>query len=167
MTAELIKTARRITGAARHKPSQADLRRAVSTAYYAVFDALARTCAEEIVGSSAPKRASLEWTRVYRALNHGRSEGALDELDPHRKGKAKRGLEIAIHPDIATLCETLEILRQRRIEADYDPKALRLKRQQVVELIDDAEAAIERLAAAPTDQRQAFCFICILPFRRV
>lgn len=44
-------------------------RRAVSTAYYAVFHALAQLCADEMLGTAAP--VSIEYTKIYRALDHG------------------------------------------------------------------------------------------------
>lgn len=44
-------------------------RRAVSTAYYAVFHAVAEMCAREMLGGA--KADSYEFERVYRALEHG------------------------------------------------------------------------------------------------
>ena len=49
---------------------QADLRRAVSTAYYALFHGLAETAADRLVGATPPARRYLAWSRVYRDLNH-------------------------------------------------------------------------------------------------
>ena len=121
-------------------------------------------CADEIVGSSASRRTSAEWVRTYRALNHGRSEAALDELNPKRKSKG--GSPGTMHPDIRNFCGTLEDLRHRRISADYDPQFRKLRRQEVVELIDEAEAALGRLEVAPTDQRRTLAFACIVLLRR-
>ncbi|MBI1868654.1 MAG: hypothetical protein HYS06_10250 [Methylocystis sp.] len=45
-------------------------RRAVSTAYYAVFHAIASLCANEILPREKDK-GSAEFERVYRALEHG------------------------------------------------------------------------------------------------
>ncbi|WP_457795852.1 hypothetical protein [Methylocystis sp. S23] len=44
-------------------------RRAVSTAYYAVFHAIAEMCAREMLGGV--RTSSYEFERVYRALEHG------------------------------------------------------------------------------------------------
>lgn len=44
-------------------------RRAVSTAYYAVFHAIAEMCAREMLGGA--RTNSYEFERVYRALEHG------------------------------------------------------------------------------------------------
>ena len=160
MTAPLVKSARRLLGAARHKPSQADLRRTISTAYYAAFDALARLCADEIVGSSPTKRALPEWSRVYRALNHGRSQIAAKELFVVTQGGASdRRL-----PDF---CATLEKMRLLRLEADYDPAPLNLRRADVALLIDEVELAIAQLGEAATAYRRSLAFACVLAKRTV
>ncbi len=54
------------------RPTQANLRRAVSTAYYAVFHSLAQTAADMLIGR---KRTS-DWHQVYRALEHGNAKNA-------------------------------------------------------------------------------------------
>jgi len=157
---ELIKTARRILGAAKRKPSQADLRRAVSTAYYAMFDALARICADEIVGRSPAKRSTAEWARVYRALEHGKSKNALNEI------KSRKLFPGGIDVNLTAFCEMLEKLKQRRHQADYDPTPLKLKRDDVGLLIGQAETVVEDfLGQASVDQRRALAFACIIPRR--
>ncbi len=69
---DLIETARGLTELSPRCPSQANLRRAVSTAYYAVFHCLADAAANLFVGRS---RGSA-WPRVYRALEHGKAKSA-------------------------------------------------------------------------------------------
>lgn len=165
MKIELLATARRILGATKRKPSQADLRRAISTAYYAAFDALARLCADQLVGSSPAKRGLPEWSRVYRALNHGKSENALDELDPQRRAKAKQSQPSGIDQRIEAFCETLEKMRVRRLQADYDPRPLQLRRADVRLLIDEVQVAVDDLRAAPQEQRRALAFACVVAKR--
>jgi hypothetical protein len=64
---ELIATARKLAKASPQKPRQADLKRAVSTAYYALFHALAKDAADMLVGVG-PSRPDKAWTQTYRAL---------------------------------------------------------------------------------------------------
>ena len=45
-------------------------RRAVSTAYYAMFHTLAELCADELLGAGSDTRSE-EYIRVYRSLEHG------------------------------------------------------------------------------------------------
>ena len=68
----LIESARLLAGAAaaRGRPRQAMLKRALSAAYYAMFHALCASNADTLIGTSrAVDRAA--WTRTYRGLYHG------------------------------------------------------------------------------------------------
>ena len=47
---DLIETARGLTELSPRRPSQANLRRALSTVYYAVFHSLATTIADALMG---------------------------------------------------------------------------------------------------------------------
>ena len=69
---DLVQTARRLVESGAPQPTQADLRRAVSTAYYALFHCLAGTAADLLTGASRGK----EWHQVYRALEHGKARDA-------------------------------------------------------------------------------------------
>jgi hypothetical protein len=55
-------------------PRQVDLRRAISSAYYAVFHAVLAAAADEFVGRA--RRAETAYGLVYRRIDHG----ALREL---------------------------------------------------------------------------------------
>src|SRR5207237_8369588 len=72
------------------RPKQVSLRRAISSAYYAVFHALAFLCAETLVGGSKSWQAV---TPVYRSLDHG---GAKRLFERDRSG--------------AVLCEDIEVV---------------------------------------------------------
>lgn len=79
MTHELIKTAYYLVRAAEiGKPRQSDLKRALSTAYYALFHTLARECADRLIGTHSPQR-SAAWKQVYRALDHGFAKQACSQ----------------------------------------------------------------------------------------
>jgi hypothetical protein len=51
----------------------------VSTAYYAVFHALARICADRLIGSSTTASEGAAWGQVYRALEHGFARNACEQ----------------------------------------------------------------------------------------
>lgn len=163
---DLIRTARRTISTVEGRPSQADLRRAISTAYYAMFDTLARLCANEIVGGTSSKRATSEWARVYRALDHGKSAQALDQIDPRRKQLAKRGQASAIDPKLEAFCNLLDDMRLLRLQADYDPTPLNLKLADVHAMIAEAETTIDDLHSVPSIHRRALAFACVVPLRR-
>ena len=65
---DLIETPRGLTELSPRRPSQANLRRTLSTAYYAVFHSLA--------GAIADGRNEA-WHQVYRALEHGSARANL------------------------------------------------------------------------------------------
>ena len=58
------------------QPSQEALRRAISTAYYAMFHALATSNADLIVGARTSANES-NWIATYRSLRHYRAENPL------------------------------------------------------------------------------------------
>ncbi len=67
-------------------PRQANLHRALGTAYYALFHCLARCAADTVVGASKARRSERAWRHAYRALEHGeaknkfQNEGALRDF---------------------------------------------------------------------------------------
>jgi hypothetical protein len=61
------------------QPSDEALRRAISTAYYAMFHALATSNADCIVGVSCDPITSHAWDRVYRGLEHGLAKEQLQQ----------------------------------------------------------------------------------------
>ena len=52
------------------RPQRADLCRAVSTTYYALFHCLARTCADRLAGRAGMVGNRPMWRQVYRAPEH-------------------------------------------------------------------------------------------------
>jgi hypothetical protein len=120
------------------KPRQASLRRAVSSAYYALFHALAALCADELVGYSKPWNV---YAPIYRTLDHGRAKDVF-----------KRMLSGA-DPDMAAIGQTFILLQEQRHTADYDPSPFRIGRAETLDLIEQAKQAIYRLKTLSKDQR--------------
>ena len=83
-------------------------RRAVSTAYYAVFHALAQLCANEMLGDRlfADEQS---FTRVYRSLDHGTLKTAF-KSDP-----------LKTDPTIQQIGNRVVELQSERIRSDYLP----------------------------------------------
>lgn len=137
---DLIETSRRLAQLGRSRPRQADLKRAVSTAYYAVFHALARCAADTLVGSGA----DAAWTQVYRSLEHGTAKNACRGAQAH-----------GFPPDIVSFAGSFVELQEARHRADYDPGA-RYARPDVLALIAACELAIGKLQSASRADRKAF-----------
>jgi uncharacterized protein (UPF0332 family) len=127
--------------------SSAFRRRAVSTAYYAVFHALAKHCADELLPIA---RNSDEYERVYRTLEHGSLKPAFS------KGSSKN-LE-----EIGNLVVKLQSERNR---ADYLPPITNLfSRSETETLIDEARKAITKIESLNKRERQTLA--TALLFRR-
>ena len=152
MTDDFLATARRLAKASPKKPRQADLRRAISTAYYALFHAIARDAADLIVGTGQ-SRAEAAWAHTYRALEHGFAKNACSQM---------RGLGFP-----AALCSCADAfanLQQARHNADYDP-IHRITRVEALAAIEQAAQAIRDLMASSRKDRRAFAVQLLLKKR--
>ena len=145
-----------IGGGGPGRPRETDLRRAVSNAYYALFHALARTCADMLVGSSPASRRRRAWRQTYRALNHGYARRQCDR----RRLMSEFPMEIR---EFGVLFSDTQIMRHR---AEYDPHASdEFRRTQVLRLIGEVERIISRFLSAPAADRREFAVYVLLPIR--
>lgn len=162
---DLIETARGLTekpsvgvlegGAPSHeerpgRPTQADLRRAVSTAYYALFHCLAGGGADLIIGANR----SPAWYQVYRALEHGRARNACLQ---------KRAMQ-RFPPEIQDFADVFVDLQKARHQADYAPEG-RYDEQDVLKTIDVAGNAIARFEQVDVRNRREFATHVLFPQR--
>jgi hypothetical protein len=147
---DLIEHAERLATAAARRPYQADLRRATSAAYYALFHALAQTAADTLIGTTAQHRASETWRRVYRSLEHGFAKGQC---------QARRNSPIAA--DLEPVTDAFVLLQEQRHAADYDPLVSFL-REDVLASIGLARNAMAVLASASvTDRRTLAAWLIV------
>lgn len=140
--------------------SSAFRRRAVSTAYYAVFHALAKACADRLL---PVENSTREYERVYRALDHGPLKSAAErERNDLLKGS----------PRVLDLLDLVVLLQAERERADYLPPvsgvfSLDRTRELIeqarivvreVESLTDAERdklAVSLMFKAPAKERRA------------
>lgn len=130
--------------AGKTRPKQADLRRAVSSAYYAVFHELARTCADSLVGTDKKVRPNRAWVEVYRGLDHGAVRNACDAA-----------ANIAFPAGIRHFADAFKQLQQARHAADYDP-TVRLSKVEALGFIALADNSILALRSAEATDKKAF-----------
>lgn len=139
---ELIDTCYKLVPqAADSPPSEADMRRAISTAYYAVFHTLAASNAELIAGQPQSNISAYAWERVYRRLDHGRARNNL------------RGVLNRLSQDGAEFARAFIELLDQRQQADYDPNAP-INLSDTLNRIALAETAIRRFARLPQEERR-------------
>ncbi len=138
---DLIAAARRLaTPDGNRQPTQAALKRAVSTAYYAMFHTLAHSNAECLAG---PRNQNNEpaWVHVYRAIDHQPAKNRMNEN--------KRQLP----PQIRRFADTFSELQSQRHLADYAPDK-DFTTSETDTWILRAEAAIIQFNQATPDERK-------------
>jgi hypothetical protein len=124
------------------RPKQASLRRSVSTAYYALFHAIADRCARTLVTWGADWET---YTLAYRALDHV----AAKKVFTQESGGGRFG------PQVAVVASIFVRLQDARIIADYLPKPFPYNRLQVLEFVAQSRFAskiVGDVAKLPTEE---------------
>lgn len=150
MSRELLETARRLASN-RGQARQSDLKRAISTAYYALFHALAKECADRLVGTG--ERSDQAWRQTYRSLNHGDARSACATLNA-----------LGFPSGIKDVGHHFRSLQENRHRADYDPFH-RVNRTDARTAIARAEDAIAKLKATDKKDRTAFAVLLLFKHR--
>jgi uncharacterized protein (UPF0332 family) len=128
--------------------SSAFKRRAVSTAYYAVFHALARLCADCLLPSV--DRGADEYSRIYRALDHGSLKTAFDK-QPLRD-----------HVSLRKIGDLVVGLQSERHRADYLPPIKNIfSRLDAQRLVGQARQAVSEIESLDTTDRRILA-TCLL-----
>ena len=131
------------------RPRQAMLRRAISTAYYAMFHALCQSNADTLVGDAAMASNAELWVRTYRALDH---RPARDRLNSYTSAGA---------PALSNFASRFGTLQSQRHDADYNPRRT-FSRSQVISMIDRAETATQAFYNMPAPQRRTLAVHLLL-----
>ena len=135
-------------GGRRGRPNQEELRKALSTAYYALFDALASAAADAFVGSSSTVRKSHLWVQTYRSLDHGAAKTQCSKV-------MTRQYAPAFSSTILTFADSLVTMQGLRLDADYNPGRT-FYRSGVQMQVTAAEQALEGFLNTPRADRKAF-----------
>ena len=133
-------------------PRQVILRRAVSTAYYAVFHALCGKMAETFVPAYIWKSQVL----FYRSLDHGRAKERCKKLGQNPLASNERaffGFE-AFSNELREFANFV-LLQELRHRCDYDPD-YKISKLRVQEAIEDATQAVGQLNGAGAEERNKF-----------
>ena len=141
-------------GRGRGRPNQDELRRAISTAYYALFDALASAAADLFVGSSASARRNPAWVHTYRSLQHGFAKNQCARILAGQNYQQPQNIPI-LDQRILSFAEAFSTMQESRLDADYNPAGT-YYRSLVQILIGSAEQALSGFMKAPRDDRRAF-----------
>jgi len=138
---DLITTARQLAHLHQRRPRQVDLRRSISSSYYALFHGLAELASGRLLGSSSAAQKSTACSQVYRDLNHLTAKKACSRPELH-----------GCSQELARFLMAFPTLQELRHQADYDP-IVRFKQGEALSAADDAERALTGLQAAPRDEQ--------------
>ncbi|MBT2129650.1 hypothetical protein [Aliiroseovarius lamellibrachiae] len=138
----LLKTCWKLAPKHAKRANQANLRRAISTAYFASFHALARVTADCLVGAKGrPKNA---WIEAYRGLAHGPCKKACEDA-----------AKVSFPDCLAGFADIFIQLQDARKRADYDP-TYRPTLEEAHFFIELADVAIHALKSAERYDKVAF-----------
>ncbi len=151
---QLLNLAKRQVGPVPGAP-EADLRRAISTAYYALFHLLIKEALANFVSDVAFR------TKVGRAFQHGAMRSVCDKYNPkpNKKGEliAPEGNGFPsqiIAPDVKTVAEAFIILHQARERADYDDAAT-VQHAEALSAVQQVEEAFQGWLKVQTEPSAA------------
>jgi uncharacterized protein (UPF0332 family) len=151
----LLDQARRTVTADAARPRSANLRRGISTAYYALFHHLSGSAGEMFAGAQ-----DADWPLaaiVSRAATHADMKSAsrafLSSSPPALWQKVWAQLGIATNADLRIVAEAFVRLQQERHRADYD-LSHSFTKQEALDLIQTAPEAIEAWDRLKRSQRQ-------------
>jgi hypothetical protein len=150
---DFIKTAEDLLDSTKGKPRQSNLRRATSTAYYALFHTLAKSCGDLMVGGDGAVKSDAAWRQVYRALEHAFAKNAC-----------KNPVITQFPKEIQDFANMFVQMQEKRHRADYDPDE-RLLKSAVVNDLAGVEAAIDDFHRAPISDRRAFAALVLFKKR--
>lgn len=150
---ELLALSRRLSaGNNGNPPTDAELRRAVSTAYYALFHKILRTAAERFMGTG--QTATAGYSILYRGFQHRDIKVICEAISsPTMKLKYQLSLQRKnVSQDMVDFAVVFPILQEVRHLADYDP-GYQFAPSDVSYHIDAAELAMDALDRAEPRER--------------
>ena len=136
-------------------PRQADLRRAMSSAYYAIFHAILAETSDEFVGRT--QRDTPRYALVYRSIDHRSVRNLCEDI-------AKPTLPAKYSPyvprtgfgsDLVALATAVVDLQEKRHLADYHP-GFRVRASDAVLAVATGRTVLRRFRSANRTQRRAF-----------
>jgi hypothetical protein len=136
-------------------PRQADLRRAISTAYYGVFHAIVTEAADDFAGRT--QRHTPRYPLVYRSVDHASLRKLCEDIIKTTLPSKYSKYEPAggFGPDLIALSTAVVELQEKRHSADYDP-LFRVRTADAMLAVSTARTALMQLRTAQRTRRKAF-----------
>ena len=152
---DFVATTRDLAASRSGRPRLTNLRRAVSTTYYALFHCLAECCANMLIGGTGADRSEAAWRQAYRALQHGLAGKHCEH---------KQNIE-RFPGEIQDFANVFVDMQKKRHSADYDPGAA-FSKLEVLQGISEAENVIRSFGRVPAKDRRAFAVYLLFDIRK-
>ena len=136
-------------------PPESDLRRAVSSTYYAYVRALSFTAADLLIGDTEAARDSSIWKLAFRSVERRRAKNVCEKV-------VNSGL---FSEGIRNFSKRFPPAQLKRLQVDYDFE-VHLLPYDVIAAAKDAKRTIEDFMNAPREERLAFVAMMVLPERK-
>lgn len=141
-------------------PRQADLRRAISSAYFGLFHAVVTEAADDFAGKT--RRHTPRYALVYRSIDHRSLRGICEAIIKPKlpvkyfKYEPKGGFG----PDLIALATAVTELQEKRHMADYDP-LFRVRMSDAVLAVATGRSALVRFRRVSHPRRKAFLSLLV------
>jgi hypothetical protein len=138
---------------------EARIRRSISTAYYAAFNALQHHVANAFVGKL--RYGTPTFARVFRSIDHKTVRTICNRIADKGKGQTVAkdlGVEF-LEPELISFAESFIALHEAREKADYAPSKTRLSWSHAHEMIAYAETVVSVLENSKLDVLTAFAVL--------
>ena len=161
MHRNLLEQARHLVRREPRRPRQASLRRAVSTAYYALFHFLIdRACRQVFGGSTRRRQARLI---LSRAFVHGTMQAASRRVGGGNL-PVTLGWAAGFAPELQAIARAFVRLQEQRHRADYD-LSQPYSRTEAAELVELAGTAINDWGAVADDDSAHLYLVLLLTWK--
>ena len=140
------------------QPTQASIRRAISTAYYGMFHALLASNTDTLIGLPQNTIDIAGWSRIYRNTQHRRTYDQMQRILNQDQPQFSAAVRVYAH----TFCR----LQRSRHSSDYDPLAGPFSIPYAQGLIDQAESATTDFLQVSASERAALAVLTTIPGSR-
>jgi hypothetical protein len=141
-------------------PRQADLRRAISSAYYALFHAILTEAADDFAGKT--QRHTPRYSLVYRSIDHRSLRSLCEEvrkvtLPAKYTSYLPKG---GFGSDLKAVATAIVDLQEKRHAAEYDPR-FRGRTSDAILAVATARTALALFRRLSRAQRRAFISLLV------
>ncbi len=165
MHADLLAQARTLATLDPKRPKQANLRRAISSAYYGAFHFLVDEACRTLFGTQHAQRPYRDV--LGRSFEHSTMKEACTSFAGGTlKAAVLKGLPagFSVPADIKAVAQAFVDAQEKRHLADYD-RSERFVRSDVLSLVEQIETAVEGFSGLATSNQRKFFLACLLAWK--